>query len=291
MSGERPAPVDQPVSVGFRHLRIFHPTDLSCESDLAFAHALKLAVVTGGELHIMHVDPEMPETDWSDLPGVRATLARWGALPEGSSREDVAKLGLRVEKILGYAEDPERSVVRYLERHRPDLMVLATHAHEGWDHWFSKSLAQSWARTLRIPTLFVPTGAAGFVDPATGRVALRHVLIPVHQTPPPQPAIEAAAALAASLSIPIARWTLLHVGSGTEWPSFRTVDQPGWTWNRMTRSGDVTEEIVAQCREGVDAVVMATEWRQGLLDALLGSTTERVLHLARLPLLAIPSQE
>ena len=37
--------------------RIFHPTDFSQDSQVAFAHALKLALVFRAELTIMHVDP------------------------------------------------------------------------------------------------------------------------------------------------------------------------------------------------------------------------------------------
>ena len=50
----------------------------------------------------MHVDPDIPETDWSGLPRVRDTLAKWGVLPSGSSKGDVGRLGLHIEKILAY---------------------------------------------------------------------------------------------------------------------------------------------------------------------------------------------
>src|SRR5687768_9185212 len=100
------APVVVPVPRSVPPLyKIFHPTDLSTASEVAFVHALKLALATRGELRIMHVDPDIPQTDWSGLPRVRDTLAQWGLLPPGSSKSDVARLGLHIEKILAYHEE------------------------------------------------------------------------------------------------------------------------------------------------------------------------------------------
>jgi len=51
---------------------------------VAFAHALKLALFARAELRLMHVAADEEDMHWSDFPGVRATLARWGLLPDGS---------------------------------------------------------------------------------------------------------------------------------------------------------------------------------------------------------------
>src|SRR5688500_10807099 len=85
-----PAVVPLPRSVPPLY-RIFHPTDLSTASEVAFVHALQLALAARGELRIMHVDPDIPQTDWSGFPQVRDTLERWGLLPPGSSKSDVAR--------------------------------------------------------------------------------------------------------------------------------------------------------------------------------------------------------
>ena len=38
------------------HIRtILHPTDFSDASEVAFVHALKLTLVTRGQLHVLHV--------------------------------------------------------------------------------------------------------------------------------------------------------------------------------------------------------------------------------------------
>src|SRR5689334_9220958 len=85
---------------------IFHPSDFSPASKVAFAHALKLAFIARAALRIMHVATHVEDMHWSDFPGVRATLARWGLLPEGSPTEAVGQLGLDVGKILCPSRDP-----------------------------------------------------------------------------------------------------------------------------------------------------------------------------------------
>ena len=55
--------------------RILHPSDFSTASELAFVHALKVALITKSQLTVMHVSPSMT-AEWTDFPGVRETLTR-----------------------------------------------------------------------------------------------------------------------------------------------------------------------------------------------------------------------
>ena len=60
---------------------IFYPSDFSPASEVAFAHALKWALLAQAELSILHVAPQPKDVQWTDFPGVRHTLERWGILP------------------------------------------------------------------------------------------------------------------------------------------------------------------------------------------------------------------
>jgi nucleotide-binding universal stress UspA family protein len=282
-----PVPVVDPIPPPVSLYKIFHPTDLSMASEIAFAHALKLALVTRGELRIMHVDPDIPQTDWSGLPRVRDTLARWEVLPPDSSKADVARLGLHIEKILAYHEEPTRSLEQHLTRHPADLLVLATHQPDVIDRLMSKSVAEPLARHAWIPTLFIPDGHDGFVNHDDGRVHLEHIVVPVHVTPSPRAAIEAAVRLATDLQASPVLFSVLHVGQEDTLPTIEFDHRPGWTWHTTMRTGDVVDAIAADS-ETADLVVMATDGPHGLLGALLGSTTERVLRQIRCPLLVIP---
>ena len=57
--------------------RIVHPSDFSRLSQIAFAHALKIALLSHAELEIVHVEGHKLGDDkdvhWTDFPGVRAT--------------------------------------------------------------------------------------------------------------------------------------------------------------------------------------------------------------------------
>jgi nucleotide-binding universal stress UspA family protein len=86
------------------------------------------------------------------------------------------------------------------------------------------------------------------------------------------------------------RVTLLHVGDPHDWPVVHVPPYEGWTWEYVSRAGEVVTEILTVARaHAVDLVVMATQGHDGWLDALRGSTTERVLRRVRCPLLAVPT--
>jgi nucleotide-binding universal stress UspA family protein len=75
---------------------IFHPSDFSKASELAFAHALAVALVRKTKLVIMHAGRGFLD-DWAQFPPVRKTLENWNVLAPGSPRSAVsAKLSVRV---------------------------------------------------------------------------------------------------------------------------------------------------------------------------------------------------
>ena len=86
-----------------RLVRICHPSDFSEASEVAFAHALKLALVSAAELQIIHVSRHVTtdeaDVHWTNFPGVRQTLARWGVLPLGAKAEEVAHSGCACPKF------------------------------------------------------------------------------------------------------------------------------------------------------------------------------------------------
>ena len=64
-----------------------------------------------------------------------------------------------------------------------------------------------------------------------------------------------------------------------------------WEWSDIVRSGDVIDTIVQTASDmATDLIVMSTDGRNGFLDALRGSHSERVLRRTPCPLLAIPAE-
>ncbi len=214
-----------------RNFVIFHPSDFSAASEVAFAHALKIALQSKAKLDIMHVETQLsPEKPyWLDFPAVRATLTRWGILPKGVRRDEVAKVGLRIRKILRSGNDPVETMLRHFRRFSPDLIVLATHQREGLDRWLHKAIAEPLRRRSGAMTLFVPRDGRGFVSLNEGSVALKKILISVDHDPHPQTAVDKALLLAQGLGCVSGELRLVHVGPLGTGPVVDVPQQPGCT--------------------------------------------------------------
>ena len=282
--------ITSPLTMQARTFTIFHPSDFSQASEVAFAHALKIALQSKAKLDIMHVEPEItPEREyWTEYPAVRSTLARWGILPDGVPRSEVAKTGVLVRKVLATNADPLSSMMKHFRRSPPDLIVLSTHQRHGIERWVHRAVAEPLARRSGAMTLFVPQNAGGFINFVDGSVRLRRILIPVDHQPDPQTAIEKASLLTRGLDCEPGEFRLLHVGPG----KMPLVDLPraGWSYKSAITHGNVVDEILKVEKDWqADLVVLMTQGHLDFLDALRGSTTERVLRGARCPVLAIPT--
>jgi nucleotide-binding universal stress UspA family protein len=271
---------------------VLHPTDFGTASELAFAHALKVALQARSRFYVLHTEkPSDEDIDWRAFPGVRSTLARWGLLEEGSPAEAVfERLGVRVSKVDVLDDDPVRGIVRFFNDHPSDLIVLATQGREGWQRWLHRSVAEPLAREASVPVLFLPHGARGFVDPATGHARLMRVLLPMDEDPRPDAAIEEAGRLVMLLGAGACELHLLHVGDAASAPAAQVQGGPFARVETLTREGSIVETIVGMAGElDADLIVMATQGHRGFLDALRGSTTEQVLRRAGCPVLAVPA--
>jgi nucleotide-binding universal stress UspA family protein len=256
-----------------RNFIIFHPSDFSPASEIAFGHALKIALQSKAKLDLMHVERSLSaeKSYWLDFPAVRATLSRWGILPEGVRRQDVAQIGLLIRKILKPSTDPVEAMLRHFRRFPPDLIVLATHQREGLDRWLHKAVAEPLARR---------SGAM---------VTLKRILIPIDHVPRSQTALRRAFLLARGLDCAAGEFRLIHVGNPGTAPRIRLTEQAGLSYEIIVRLGDVVDQILEEeAHWRPDLMVLATQGHMDFLDALRGSTTERVLRGAHCPILAVP---
>jgi nucleotide-binding universal stress UspA family protein len=271
---------------------IFHPTDLSPPSASAFAHALAVALYRQAKLTLLHVVEDEPTRPaWADFPAVRDTLIRWGRLEEGSSRADVAdKLGLSVKKVQLRGNDVAGTILPYLEDHPSDLIVLTTEGRTGFPAWLEESVAERLARRTRTRTLFVPERGPGLVSEMDGRLTLRRILIPVDMIPDPYDALVYASRAASLADGEPVEMIMRHVGKPGSMPELQPPEDPACTWRFVEAEGEVVDEIYRVAEElRVDLIVMTTCGHDGILDALRGSVTERVLRRARCPVLAVPA--
>jgi len=274
--------------------RIFHPTDCSTESKVAFVHALKIAEATGAELRIFHSEQSEEKktlTVWDDFPKVRTTLTQWEKRLSEPERKKSERLSFHVEKVLAYSTNAKSSILQYLRDKHSDLIVLTTQ-HRGrfsLRSWYG--IAEAIASESGIMTLIVPPGCHGFVSPLDGTVTLNRILIPITSSPDPQPAVNVASAIAHTLGDSEGAFTLLHVGSEEDMPKVEVPVQPGWNWDTTVRTGQVAEEILSEdAEQSFNLIVMTTRGHQNFLDAFFGTTTECVMHQAWCPVLVLPTK-
>jgi len=270
---------------------VFHPTDFSHESDLAFAHALKIAVLANARLNLFHVSPDKDRNVLPEFPKIRDTLIKWNVISAENPEEDIAKMGFAYSKVIGVHSDPVSSILNYLKSYPSDITVVATHGRSGIDRLVHKSVAEKVSRESGGMTLFLKKANEGFVSQADGSVTLKNILVPVDVDPDPHLAVNAAMKFASLLGNGSCVFTLLFVGDPSRLPEIKHPDKDSWEWKHLTLQGNAVETILKVASEiPADLIVMGTQGHQGFLDALRGNTTEQVLRGSHCPVLAVPER-
>lgn len=260
---------------------IAHPTDFSPQGQLAFAHALRLAMLHRCPLDLLHVRDPDHASHLGKFPKVRELLRRWGAVPETATPADVLPLtGISVRKVDIRDDNAVDGLAEYLWEHEVDVVVMATHGRSGIARWMGGSISDEVMREAQVPALLLGPQARGFVDLASGELTLRHALLPVADQPLPGGAHPALTRLLAGTGAQI---DCIHAGPDLP----RVLDAQGASVAVRQVSGDPVSAILAEAQDA-DLIAMPTAGRQGFMDALRGSTTERVIAQASCPVLALP---
>jgi nucleotide-binding universal stress UspA family protein len=196
------------------------------------------------------------------------------------------ELDLEVSSVSVPAVNVRSGILDFLDAHPFELAVIATHERNGLAHWLDASVEQEALRKTNCMILFLRDGERGFVDLKRGEIKLRKVLVPIDEKMDFFLSIYQLKGLLESLS-PAADLHFLHVGAHA--PNF--VDEQGEFPRQLvlTRQGPVVDTILEVAhRLAVDLIAMPTGGRHGLLGALRGSLTARILDYAHWPLLAVP---
>jgi len=275
--------------------RILYPTDCSPCAEHAYAHAARLAVLFGAELHAFHlrlVDVEaVPE--WQAFePAVHADDLLPGAPPEG----------VGVVREIRTGDAVASGILAYVEEAAIDLVVMGTHGRSGIGRLLMGSVAEEVVRTAPCPVLTVPQRAAA--------ATVTRVLAPVDFSDPARRALAYARALAdlhgAALDVlHVAADPVVPVAYGPEAGMLFVAEPPGRSRADLeafvaaapgpdvplavhTAAGTASSEIVRFAEEhATDLVVMSTHGLSGLDRFLLGSVTEKVVRRAPCPVFTV----
>jgi nucleotide-binding universal stress UspA family protein len=164
-------------------------------------------------------------------------------------------------------------------------LVLATHGRDGFNRLLYGSKAEEIARHTHVPTFFIGPEAHGFVDKSTGQIRLERILIPVAHSPSPIHSLHFLTELLAPVGVSSAAFQFVHVGDSAP----QIFGGSGQMDSKIeVVQGPIVETLLRIAQEHhADMIAMPTAGHHGFLDALRGSTTERVLRRAPCPVLAI----
>jgi nucleotide-binding universal stress UspA family protein len=275
---------------GFK-LSIFHPTDFSWTSKVAFAHALKLAVICGNKFTILHTGSrEEPSKDWHLFPRVRDTLENWGLLkPESSEYAVYDKLGIEVEKVDVHKTRPTAAISNHISNYSTDLVVLGVSRNNGMSYSNDYHVSGPIINNINIDTLFIPEGVNGFVSLNNGAARLYRILVPIILSSDPMSTILDAAALGHAMGGDKANVTLLHVGTEKSTPQIEDPDIP-CSWNQITREGPVVSTILSTADDiSADLIVVAAQTNGDGHNPRTNNPIQEILEYAPCPVLATGS--
>lgn len=146
--------------------RLLFPTDLSSGANLAYAHAVRLAVALDAELHVLHVRLPYYEDDGSEqglLPrvsGVGARRLRPSSVEEEHLVPQAPPGELTVRRVIRDGESARESILDYIEQEEIGLVVMGTQGRTGFDHFMMGSIAERVVREASCPVVTVPARAS-----------------------------------------------------------------------------------------------------------------------------------
>ncbi len=299
-----------------RFKRILCPTDFSKFSFRAADYAVALAKHYDGEVHFVHVVPEVllhpdqypylvepvrtePEVRQRAHDRLDAFVALTRA-EQIRSRFSV-KEGAPVMTIMSSAEDADA-----------DLICLGTHGREGFERLVLGSVAEKVLRKAACPVLTISEpGEEGVIQPA----GFRSILCAVDFARPSLRSLDYALSLAQEaggklLLLNVVEWFSEEPGWETQFnvDAYRTemennvrerldgvVPKEARDWcdnETVVKSGKPYREILRLAHErSVDLVVMGVRGRNPLDMMLFGSTTTHVVRHAECPVLTIAGGE
>lgn len=300
--------------------RILLPTDGSTHAMAAAEHALALSRAFDATVHVLGVADIDRAAGLFDAGGVgEAFLERVRAETE-TAVERTAALAAADDPVETAVVDgdPADAIADYATEADPDAIVMGTHGRRGITRFVAGSVTERVLRTATVPVFTVrrpdgedrPEGAEPTVGAAGEVPTYERVLVPTDGSETAERAVDHAVAIADALDGELHALNVVDVAAAGQ----RDPVPSGTVVEALTEQGEAAVDAVAEraddagvpvvtavrqgfpgsrirtyAREnGADVVVMGTHGRTGLGRVLLGSTVERLVRRAEMPVCAVP---
>jgi nucleotide-binding universal stress UspA family protein len=288
---------------------ILVPTDGSDHAERAMRHASSLAEAFDATVHLLAVADVTGAAGPFDAGGVSREFAdQVSSLAEQaveSAREAAGDVPVETAVVEG---DPPAEILAYAEEESVDLVAMGTHGRSGLRRLVAGSVTEHVVRRASVP---VVTVREADVEAVTD---YDDVLVPTDGSGPAAAALDHAIAVAAAYDATIHAVNVVDVGAlaaGSDvTPATRLLEQ------LKERGEDATGDIADRAREadvnavtavregfpgpdlleyveesGIDFVTMGTHGRTGIDRLLVGSTTERLIRRADVPVMSVRPPE
>lgn len=290
---------------------ILIPTDGSDHAIRAGEHGAALARAFDATLHVVSMVDLRRDGGPFNAGGLREEVRE-------QFRNDARRAIDLVEEVVDGPDerqtavlegDPVDDLLAYADDHDVDLIAMGTQGRTGLDRYVAGSIAEGVIRRADVPILTVRA-----TDWSRGADPYEEILVPTDGSAYATAAVEPALAFAAQFD---ARVRALHVvdvravaPSGGYTPPtevFETLRSRGETAveDVASRAREAGLEATTRVLEGrpaselldyaqdehVDVIAMGTAGRTGLDRFLVGSTAERVIRHADMPVLAVNARD
>jgi nucleotide-binding universal stress UspA family protein len=276
--------------------RILVPTDLSEKSIVSLQYARFFAEHFSSALTLLYVDPIVfPVTEaGGEMPlGIASSEEHIATLEtELRAYGDAALLGLpyNVAAVVG---QPVPMIVREEEERAIDLVIMATHGLRGWRRLILGSVTEGVLREGNCPVLSVNRSEGRLRTPDP----VKRILCPINFTGVARASLEYASHLAAACEAELA---VVHVAENDDHrhETAAVMDVRAWidpavqnrcTYREIALRGGAAERVL-DCAEdlGADLIVIGAQHKRFRDETVIGTTTERLVRFARVPVLSVP---
>lgn len=289
---------------------ILVPTDGSEHAERAARHAVSLAGAFDATVYVLGVADFAAAAGPFDAGGVSEAFVERVESECDAAVDEVAALAsddVRVERAV-VDGTPAEEILAYADKRDADLIAMGTHGRRGIRRFVAGSVTEHVVRKSEAPVLTVRRTD----DPPV--TEYERVLVPTDGSAAAAAAIDHGVAVADAYDATLHALSVVDVGTVAAGSDVApATDLLGTLRERGEKATDVIAEraaeagvdAVTEVREGfpnadlidyvdeadIDFVAMGTHGRTGIDRLLLGSTTERTIRRADVPVLSVHPDE
>lgn len=279
----------------FNIRRILVPTDLRESARKELDYAVLFGDTFGAELALFYADPIGFQLD--PLTGAPVYASSLTAEQIATLKNDVRayadkSLGGRQYQVAVRAGDPVSSILDYARECAADMIIMATHGMSGWRRAAVGSVTEGVVHGAACPVLSIAR-----CDATPG---VTRIVCPINFSDVARTSLRTAATLAKAFAceLVIVHVVETHVDatSARDESYVRTWIAPdvqsNCTYREIVLRGGASERIL-DCVEdiGADLLVIGAQRKLFRDTTVIGTTTERLIRFARVPVLSVIREE